>query len=66
VKKNRSKGEFKTKTPGEQQSCRTVFDTEQEKRATCERLKSARGAVFLIVFLAAPFSNRFVRCLVPV
>jgi len=40
--------------------------TEQEKRATCERLKSARGAVFLIVFLAAPFSNRFVRCLVPV
>jgi hypothetical protein len=41
-------------------------DTEQEKRATCERLKSARGAVFLIVFLAAPFSNRFVRCLVPV
>jgi hypothetical protein len=39
--------------------------TEQEKRASCERLERAnRFAVSSMVSLAKPFSNCFLRCLV--
>src|ERR1022692_2591222 len=42
-------------------------DTEQQKRASCERLERARRFAFSsMVSLAKPFSSCFLRCLVHV